>query len=266
MDPLLVAGCAAGGLVVGDMLEPLADRLPKKLAPFDAPWRRCPSCEAPDNGIGRVVLFRTAYRLHPCVSCGEVRPHPLRPLIQGVLTGAVLAGLAVRFGPDVVLAAYSVVGVALVAISLIDIESRIVPNRVLYPAAFLAAPLLVIAAAIDHRWGSLWHAAVAAAVGFLALFLVHLAVPRGMGFGDVRLAGLVGGAAGWMGFRAAFLAFLFMFLFGSIGGILQLAITGGNRRTQIGFAPYMALGTLTVVIFTTPLFSALHPLLYGRGS
>ena len=48
-----MAGCAAGGLVIGDVLEPLADRLPKKL-PLDRPWWRCPSCDAPDTSVGRV--------------------------------------------------------------------------------------------------------------------------------------------------------------------------------------------------------------------
>jgi leader peptidase (prepilin peptidase)/N-methyltransferase len=265
MDPLLVAGCAVGGLFIGDALEPLADRLPKKL-PLDAPRWRCPSCEAPDTGLGQVPLLRTAFRYRSCRHCGEQRSHPARPAVQAVLTGAVLAGLAVRFGATVGLAAYAVVGVALVAISVIDVESRIVPNRILYPASFIAAPLFVVTAAVDHRWGSLWHAATCAAIGFVALFLVHFAYPKGMGFGDVRLAGLVGGAAGWMGFRAAFLAFFHMFLFGSVGGIIQLAVTGGGRRTAIGFAPYMALGTLTVVIFTMPLFHLLHPLLYGARS
>jgi leader peptidase (prepilin peptidase)/N-methyltransferase len=265
MDPLLVAGCAAGGLLIGDALEPLADRLPKKL-PLDAPWWRCPSCEAPDTGLGRVPVLRTAFRFRSCGRCGEARSHPARPAVQAVLTALVLAGLAVRFGATVGLEAYAVVGIALVAISVIDVENHIVPNRILYPAAFLAAPLLVVTAAVEHRWGSLWHAAAAAAIGFVALFLVHFVYPRGMGFGDVRLAGLVGGAAGWLGFRAAFLAFFLMFLFGSIGGITQLAVTGSGRRTAIGFAPYMALGTLTVVIFTMPLFRLLHPFLYGAGS
>jgi leader peptidase (prepilin peptidase)/N-methyltransferase len=265
MDPLLVAGCAAGGLLIGDALEPLADRLPKKL-PLDRPWWRCPSCAAADSSLGRVPVLRSRYRFSPCPQCGEQRTHPARPAVQAVLTGAVLAGLAVRFGADVGLAAYAVVGVALVAISIIDVESRIVPNRILYPAAFLAAPLFVITAAVDHRWGSLWHACACAAIGFVGLFAVHVAYPKGMGFGDVRLAGLVGGAAGWMGFRAAFVAFFLMFLIGSVGGILQLAVTGGGRRTAIGFAPYMAAGTLAVVIFTMPIFHVIHPLLYRNGS
>jgi leader peptidase (prepilin peptidase) / N-methyltransferase len=265
MDPLLVAGCAVGGLVLGDVLEPLADRLPKKL-PLNAPWWRCPSCEAADTGVARIPLFRTTERVHPCPACGERRAHRYRALIQSALSAAVLAGLAVRFGADLALAAYAVVGLALVAISIIDFESHMVPNRILYPAAAIAAPLLVIDAAIDHRWGSLWHAAVAAAVGFVALFIVRFAYPKGMGFGDVRLAGLVGGAAGWMGFRAAFLAFFLMFLLGSIGGLIQISLSGGDRKTAIGFAPYMAAATLIVVIFTNPLFRLLPPVHYGPHS
>jgi prepilin signal peptidase PulO-like enzyme (type II secretory pathway) len=172
MDPLLVAGCAAGGFLVGDFLEPLGDRLPKKLS-LERPWWRCPECESPDTGIGLVPIARTIFRLRGCNNCEGTQRHPWRPLVQGALTGAVLAGMAVRFGADVVLAAYCVVGIALVAISIIDFQHKIVPNRILYPAVFTATPLLVIGAAIDHRWTSLWHAAVCAAIGFAALFTVH---------------------------------------------------------------------------------------------
>jgi leader peptidase (prepilin peptidase)/N-methyltransferase len=265
MDPLLVAGCAAGGFLVGDFLEPLGDRLPKKLS-LERPWWRCPECESPDTGIGLVPIARTIFRLRGCNNCEGTQRHPWRPLVQGALTGAVLAGMAVRFGADVVLAAYCVVGIALVAISIIDFQHKIVPNRILYPAVFTATPLLVIGAAIDHRWTSLWHAAVCAAIGFAALFTVHFIYPKGMGFGDVRLAGLVGGAAGWMGFRAAFIAFFLSFLLGSIGGILQIVAAGGGRRTLFGFAPYLAAGTLIVIIFTSPIFRLLHPWLYRSGS
>ena len=69
----------------------------------------------------------------------------------------------------------------------------------------------------------------AAAIGFVALFVVHFVYPKGMGFGDVRLAGLVGGAAGWMGFRAAFVAFFLMFLLGSVGGIVQIVAHRGGQ-------------------------------------
>jgi leader peptidase (prepilin peptidase) / N-methyltransferase len=265
MDPLLVAGCAAGGLIIGDALEPLADRLPEKLA-LDRPWFRCPDCNERDKGLGLVPIVRSLKRAKPCASCRKVRSHPYRPAIQGVATAVVMVGLAVRFGADIALAAFAVVGIALVAISVIDIEKHMIPNRILYPAAFGATPLLVITAAVDHRWTSLWHAAVCAAVGFVGLYAVRVAYPKGMGFGDVRLAGLVGGASGWMGFRAAFVCFFLMFLLGSIGGILQIAITKSGRRAHIGFAPYMAAGCLIVVIFTIPLFRFLHPVLHGSGS
>ena len=258
MDALLVAGCAAGGFVIGDLAEPLADRLPKRL-PLDRPWWRCPECGAPDSA-GIPVLNRL-YRDRECKACGKSR-HSYRPLVQAVVTGAVLAGMAVRFGPDLVLAAYAVVGVALVAISIIDIEVHMVPNRIVYPAGFVATPLLVLAAAVDHRWTALWHAAASAAIGFTALYLIHFIYPRGMGFGDVRLAAIVGGSSGWFGFRALFIAFFLSFLLGSLGGVTQIALTGGNRKTQFGFAPYLALGAIVVVIFTSPIFRLFHPFLY----
>lgn len=260
-----MAGCAVGGLVIGDVIEPLADRLPDKL-PLDKPWFRCPACHGAYTDGRNVPIARWFVAGRPCPGCGELRGHGLRPAIEGIVTALVMAGLAVRFGPTIGLAPFGIVGIALVAVSVIDVERHIVPNRIVYPTAFVATPLLVVTAAVDERWTSLWHAAAAAVVGFLALYVVHFAYPRGMGFGDVRLAGLVGGTAGWMGFRAAFVAFFLMFLFGSIGGIVQLAVTGGDRRTAIGFAPYMAAGTLVVVIFTMPIFRAVHPLLYPSGS
>lgn len=265
MDPLLVAGCAAGGLIVGDALEPLAERLPSKL-PLNRPWFRCPNCDKAATGLGSVPVVRSFVNAKRCAGCSKVRTKRYRPLVQGVATAVVMVGLGIRFGADIALAAYAVIGIALVAISIIDIEKHMIPNRILYPAAFLATPLFVITAASDHRWTSLWHAAVCAFVGFVALYAVRVAYPKGMGFGDVRLAGLVGGASGWMGFRAAFVCFFLMFLLGSIGGILQIVVTKGDRRSHIGFAPYMAAGCLIVVIFTMPLFRFLHPVLHGSGS
>jgi leader peptidase (prepilin peptidase) / N-methyltransferase len=258
MDPLLVAGCAAGGFVMGDLAEPLADRLPKKMA-LDRPWWRCVSCGEP--AASRFAFAGSLHRAARCRACGEPR-HGHRPLVQAVATGAVLAGMAVRFGPDAVLAAYAVVGIALVAISIIDIEVHMVPNRIVYPAGLVAALLLVVAASVDHDWTALWHSAASAGIGFTALYLIRFIYPRGMGFGDVRLAAIVGGASGWFGFRAVFIAFFLSFLLGSVGGITQIALTGGNRKTQFGFAPYLALGTIVVVIFTSPVLRLFHPLLF----
>ena len=140
------------------------------------------------------------------------------------------------------------------AISIIDIESQIVPNRILYPAVLLAAP------AARHHGGRRPQVGVALARGRCVQRSASSAssasissYPKGMGFGDVRLAGLVGGAAGWMGFRAAFVAF-FLMLPARVGrrASCSSSITGKGRRTTIGFAPYMAAGTLIVVIFTIP--------------
>ena len=156
-----MAGCAAGGLLIGDALEPLADRLPKKL-PLDRPGGAARRARRADTGIGRVPVAADDLPV-PRHAPTAARRGAILPALRcrRSLTALVLAGLAVRFGATVGLAAYAVVGIALVAISVIDVESHIVPNRILYPAAFVAAPLFVLTAAVDHRWGSLWHAAAA---------------------------------------------------------------------------------------------------------
>ena len=112
---------------------------------------------------------------------------------MALVSAAVLGGLAARFGDDVVLAPYAVLALALVAISAVDFEHKIIPNRIVYPTLAVIVPLFVIASAVDHRWGSLGRAAIAGAVAFTAFLAVHLAVPHGMGFGDVRPAGRPGG-------------------------------------------------------------------------
>lgn len=176
---------------------------------------------------------------------------------MGVVSAVVLGGFAARFGADVVLAAYAVLGLSLVAISAVDLERFVIPNRIVYPTLALLVPLFVVSSAVDHRWGSLARAAVAAAAAFVAFLCVHLAVPRGMGFGDVRLAGVIGLATGWLGLGHAFVGFLAGFVLGAVVGIVVMVVTGGGRKTKIPFGPFLAAGAVIAVIWGSPVAHAL---------
>src|ERR1700688_1155574 len=114
----------------------------------------------------------------------------------------------------------------MVAISAVDLERWIIPNRIIYPTLALLVPLFVLASAVDHRWGSLGRAAASAALAFVGFYILHVAVPRGMGFGDVRLSGLIGLASGWLGYGHAFVAFFGAFILGSVVGIVVIVATG----------------------------------------
>ncbi|MHB8329681.1 MAG: prepilin peptidase [Acidimicrobiales bacterium] len=255
MDMLVMGVSAVGGLVLGDQLEIVVERIGARHS-LKRPWWRCPACQARTRALGLVPLVRVTSRRR-CRACGQPTPHAARPLILAVVSAAVLGGFATRFGADVALAAYAVLALSLVAISAIDFERFVIPNRLVYPTLAALVPLLVLASAVDHRWGSLARAAIAGAVAFAAFFAVHLAVPKGMGFGDVRLAGVIGLATGWLGLGHAFVAFFAAFVLGAVAGVAFIVAVGGGRKTRIPFGPFMAAGAVLSVLWGNPLAHAL---------
>jgi len=252
MDSAITAVCAVGGLLIGDGLEVVVQRNGDR-APFDRPWWRCPSCAAAATGLGLVPLARSWSRARGCPACGQPVAQAWRPLALAVVTAAVLGGFGWRLGAQPVLAAFAVFGTGLVAVSAVDLEHYRIPNRILYPTLFSTAALLVVASAVDDRWGSLARAAIAGAIAFAGFFVVHLIVPHGMGFGDVRLAGLIGMGTGWLGLGHAFVAFMAAFLLGAAIGIVVMKVTGGGRKTKVPFGPFLAAGAVIAVLWGGPL-------------
>jgi leader peptidase (prepilin peptidase)/N-methyltransferase len=177
--------------------------------------------------------------------------------VLGVVSAIVLGAFAARFGDDVVLAAYAVFGLSLVAMSAVDFERQIIPNRLVYSTLAVMVPLFVVASAVDDKWGLLARAAIAGAAAFVAFLLVHLAVPRGMGFGDVRLAGVVGFATGWLGLGHAFVGFFAAFVLGALVGIGAMVVSGAGRKTRIPFGPFLAAGAVVTILWGNPVAHAL---------
>ncbi len=223
MEAAVTGVCAAGGLVLGAPLEFVAER----------------------------VAARTS--LAPPLRIERGR----RALVLGASSAVVCGAFAARLGDDVVLSAYCVLALALVAMSAVDLERYLIPNRILYPAAGLVLPLFVVSSAVDHRWGSLARAAIAAGAAFAAFLVVHLAVPQGMGFGDVRLAGLLGFATGWLGLGHAFVGFFAAFVLGAALGLGVMAAGRGGRKTRIPFGPFLAAGAVVSVLWGSPISNAL---------
>ena len=95
-------------------------------------------------------------------------------------------------------------------------------------------------------------AAIGGAAAFVAFLAVHLAVPRGMGFGDVRLAGVVGFATGWLGLGHAFVGFFTAFVLGAWSGSWPWRSSGGGRKTRIPFGPFLAAGAVVTVLWGSP--------------
>ncbi|MGH3849320.1 MAG: prepilin peptidase, partial [Pseudonocardiaceae bacterium] len=178
----------------------------------------------------------------------SVRSRRSRLLVQGV-SGLMFAATAVHFGAAWVLPAYLVFFTSLLAISVIDLDYQIIPNRIIYPTIFVSVPLLAAAAALDGSWGHLRGALIGAVLAWGALFAVHLISPGGMGFGDVRLSFVLGLFLGWTGLTNVLIGLFLGFLLGAFIGLALIALHLRTRNDHIPFGPFLAAGAALAVFF-----------------
>lgn len=250
MTPFLAAACGVLGLMVGSFLNVVVHRVPRKESVV-APRSRCPGCGtylAPRDNVPVVswLLLRGK-----CRSCGE--PISARyPMIEA-LTGVLFAITAVRLGADWALPAFFIVVAGLIAISAVDLERFIVPNRILYPTLFIAAPLLVLAGALNDDWGSVRTAAIGGVLAWGLLLVIHLISPKGMGFGDVRLAGLIGMTLGWLSVGHVLVGLFLAFLTASVVGVSLIVLNLKGRKDKVPFGPFLALGAYLAILFGSPI-------------
>jgi leader peptidase (prepilin peptidase) / N-methyltransferase len=242
--------CGALGLLVGSFLNVVIHRVPKRESVVK-PRSRCPGCgteiAARDN-IPVVSWLALRGRCRTCAAPISAR----YPLVEAA-TGALFAAAALRFGASWQLPAFLVLFAALLAISAVDLELYIVPNRIVYPALFLSVPLLVVAAALDGDWRSLRDAALGGALGWGLLFVVHVISPGGMGFGDVRLAGLIGVHLGWLSVGHVLVGLFLGFLLAAAVGVVLIAAKVLTRKAKVPFGPFLAAGAVIAVLAGDPL-------------
>lgn len=178
-----------------------------------------------------------------------------RPL-AAVATGSLFAAAAVRFGPHAVLPAFCLFFAVLVAVAAADVEHRVVPNRILRPALVATVPLLGGAAALEGAGRVAVDSVAGGAIAFLGLALVHFVHPRGLGFGDVRLAGFIGLYLGWLGLAHVAVGLILAFVLALAGGLVLMATTGAGLTARMPFAPFLAGGAVLAVLWGGPLIRA----------
>lgn len=244
MTPAVAFACmaAALGLVIGSFLNVLIHRLPRR----ESPWSgrsRCPHCRRTVRAYENVPVVSWLALGGRCAGCKN--PIAWRYPAVELATGALAVVCVWRFGPTPAAAAYFVFLATLLAIAWIDWEHMIIPNAlslgVLGIGLVLAATVLPIG-----PWRGLLGAVAGA--GFIwsiaALYKATRGV-EGMGFGDVKLAGMIGAFLGPFGvlltiFVAAFL--------GSLWGAVVLR-RGGTGRTMVAFGTFLAAGAALCLFF-----------------
>ena len=253
MSAILEAAAGVFGLVIGSFIGVVVDRLPRQES-IVSPPSHCVACSAPVRAYDNIPVVSYVVLRGRCRACGARIPPRDALLELGI--GILFVLLAWRLTSAWALSAYCVLAAAVVGISAIDVEHMRIPSTLVYSTAVLGAPLLVLASAGTHHWSALLGALIGGAVAFIAFFTLFFAVPKGIGFGDVRLAGLCGGFLGWMGYREVIVGFLISFIVAGVPAAVLLAMHKVNRRTQIPFGPFLAAGTVITVLFGAPVIHA----------
>jgi len=179
------------------------------------------------------------------------------PLVE-LAGGALFAGAAARLGYSWDLPAFLVLLAGLLALAGIDLEHLLLPKRLVYSTLGLVAGLLTLAAAIDGQWHRLLIAAICAVGWFIAFFALNAISPRLLGFGDVRLALVLGLGLGWLGVRYVILGFFAANLIGAVIGVALIATKRIQSDQPVPYGVFLALGTALAVFAGPEILAPFH--------
>jgi prepilin signal peptidase PulO-like enzyme (type II secretory pathway) len=248
MSAALAAIAFVPGLAVGSFLNVVAARVPLRRSVVH-PGSACMSCGTPIAWYDNLPILSYLFLRGRCRSCGEAIPwkYPLVELLTALLIGASV--LAFGFSAEAAVASFFFA--ALVAISVVDLELQIIPNRIVLPAAavVLAAQTLFFP---SPEW------AIAAVGASVFLFLAALAYPAGMGMGDVKFALLLGAMLG----RTVPVAMMIGMIAALVPSTVLLIRHGSAaRKMGIPFGPFLALGAVIALLWGDRLLDAYLSLL-----
>ena len=228
---------AVAGMLIGSFLNVVTWRLPRGES-LVRPRSRCPRCETPIRPYDNVPVLSWLLLRGRCRTCKA--PISARYPAVEAATAALYAAVAVATHGALDLVLGLLLVTALVPITLIDLDLRLIPNAITLPASVAA---VAAAALLDPGFLTEQLVAGAAAGGFF--LLAALAHPRGMGMGDVKLAAMLGLYLG----RAVAPAVMVALVSGVLVGALVIARKGARegRRTAVPFGPFLALGALVAL-------------------
>jgi len=239
---------AVFGLVVGSFLTVVVHRVPRGESVVK-PRSRCPRCGTELRARDNLPVVGWLLLRGRCRACGE-RISAAYPLTELATAGLFVAAAFLEpLYAAVVAACFLAV---MLAVAVIDAGHRIVPNRITYPAipAFAVAVLVGDLAGqglgvVDGLLGMVLYA--------VPLFLIALALPGGMGMGDVKLVALIGLVLGAFGLEYVGVGAFLGIVGGGVGALVAMAVLGYGRKQQIPFGPFLAAGGALALFLAPPL-------------
>ncbi|WP_439901873.1 prepilin peptidase [Microbacterium azadirachtae] len=278
MTAFLLVFAGLLGLVIGSFLNVVAYRVPAGISLVRE--SRCPGCDAPIRWWQNVPVVSWVALRGRCAHCAA----PISaqyPLVEA-FTGVVFVGVtwwalrlaALAQGPGagtaldavadpvfwVVLVAFLGFAAVSIVLSLIDLETKRLPNAIVLPSIVVGVALLAIAAALGSAgsasgvgWTAFLRAVAGGAILCAFYAIVRLISPRGMGGGDVKLAALVGLFLGWCGWATLVVGAFAAFVLGGLFGVVLILLRRAKRKTAIPFGPWMIAGAWAGIAVGEPI-------------
>ncbi len=231
------------GALLGSFLNVVIWRVPRGQS-IVSPPSACPHCTTRIAWYDNIPVISYLVLGRRCRHC-RVRISVRYPLVEAG-TGAAFALLT--FGalhgwfPLAALPALLYLAAVSIALALIDLDTRRLPDAIVLPSYLVCAVLLTLASVLTADYWSLLRAAIGGAALFLAYLLMAIVYRGGMGGGDIKLAGLLGLCLGWFGWAPLIVGAFAAFVIGGIIGVALMAARRATRKSAIPFGPSMIAG------------------------
>jgi leader peptidase (prepilin peptidase)/N-methyltransferase len=243
------------GLAIGSFLNVVVYRVPAGMSVVSPP-SACPKCGRPIRGFDNVPVLSWLVLRGRCRDCSDSisARYPAVELGTALLFVVVvwrfLAGASTPAAAAIPgLVAFIYLAAVSVVLALIDLDVRRLPNTIVLPSYGVGAVLLSLQAILSGDYGALIRAGIGMAALFGFYLLLAVVYPRGMGFGDVKLAGLLGLYLGWLGWGDLVVGAFAAFLLGGLFSVGLMIFRRAGRKTAIPFGPWMLLGAWIAILF-----------------
>jgi leader peptidase (prepilin peptidase)/N-methyltransferase len=251
VEIVLIILFAVLGLVVGSFLNVCIDRLPQNKS-IAFPPSHCEACQHKLSAKDLIPVFSYLRLRGRCRYCQASIPRKL--FWVELATGLILALLYWHYGLSAELGVLAFYACLFIIIFVIDLEHGLILNKVVYPGMVVALLLALLPGSWLTQWiiAGVANAALGGAIGFVILFLIALVSRGGMGWGDVKLAALIGLATG---FPLVFFSLIMGAILGGIVAVSLMIAKKKTRRETIPFGPFLALAAMITLLWGSDILS-----------
>lgn len=231
------------GAIIGSFLNVCIVRLPEGRSVVSPP-SHCPVCQSSIRFYDNVPVLSYLVLGGKCRGCGE-KISPRYPLVE-FLTACLSALLMYRFGPSVSYIAYIVFAASLVVITFIDIDHRIIPDKISLPAIPIGFALSFFLPEITWLQSIIGILVGGGSLLLVAVVYEAITGTEGMGGGDIKLLAMIGAFVGWEGVLFTIMA---SSLIGTVIGGGYMILSGQGRKASVPFGPFLSLGGLVYLLY-----------------